>query len=92
MANPATSNAIGEAVYIRTDVPNYVEEKKPFRSLEEMIDICTSQFDNLTLEKIFIFATKNGSPVTLTLGFIASSRGRQLPKELLEGMKMLPHR
>jgi len=92
MADPTTTNAIGEAVYIRTDVPNYVEEKKPFRSLEEMVEICTSHFENMTLEKVIIFASKNGAPVSLTLGFIASSRGRQLPKELLEGMKMLPRR
>jgi hypothetical protein len=87
-----TSNAIGEAVFIRTDVPQYLEAKKSFRTLDEMIDICTTTYPKETLEKIVVFASKGGQPVTLTLGFIASSRGRELPAALREAMKMLPRR
>ncbi len=91
MADSAT-NAIGEAIYVRTDVPQYLEEKIPFRTLEELIDICTTAYPDKTLDKIAVVATKGGLPVTLTLGFIAASRGRQLPQALLEAMKMLPRR
>lgn len=71
--NPA-SYAIGQAVFIRTDVPDYVEETVPFKSLEEMVQVCTEPRANMTLEKIVVFSMADGEATALTLGFISASR------------------
>ena len=75
------SYAIGQAVYIRTDTPDYAEETIPFRNLEEMVKICSSPHPNMTLEKVVVYSMVKGEPVALTLGFVASSRG-QKPNDL----------
>jgi hypothetical protein len=75
--------AIGQAVFIRTDTPDYAEETIPFRNLEEMVALCSRPHPNMTLEKVLVFSLVNGEPVALTLGFIASSKG-QRPNDLQE--------
>ncbi len=68
---------MGEAVFIRTDTPDYAEETMPFTSLEEMVSICSACHPNLTLERIIIHSMAQGVPCALTLGFVAASRGRR---------------
>lgn len=87
-----TTNAIGEAVYIRTDVPSYAEERIPFSTLEELVEVCTTVQPNLTLEKVIIYSLAGDAPRSLTLGYISASKGRRMPVELIEGLKMLPPR
>jgi hypothetical protein len=79
MKNPAY--AVGQAVYIRTDTPDYAEHTIPFQSLEEMVTICSQAHPNLTLEKIIVYAMPENEPVALTLGFISATKG-QRPGEL----------
>ncbi len=74
--NPA-SYAIGQAVFIRTDVPDYVEETIPFKSLEEMVKVCVEPREHMTLEKIVVFSMVNHEATALTLGFISASRGQK---------------
>ena len=74
--------AIGQAVFIRTDVLDYAEESIPFRNLEEMVRVCTESYPNLSLEKIIIYSMVNEDPVALTLGFMAASKGLR-PKHLV---------
>lgn len=80
------AHAIGQAVFIRTDVMDYAEDAVPFRTLEEMIQICTTPRADRMLEKVLVFAMDGELPVSLTLGFIAASKGRRpgLPQGLLE--------
>ena len=73
--------AIGQAVFIRTDTPDYAEESLAFKSLEEMVQMCSQSRPNLVLEKVIIFAMPEGEPIALTLGFIAATKG-QRPKNL----------
>ena len=73
--------AIGQAVFIRTDTPDYAEESTAFKSLEEMVQLCSQSRPNLVLEKVVIFAMPEGEPVALTLGFIAATKG-QRPENL----------
>lgn len=73
--------AIGQAVFIRTDTPDYEEETIPFKTLEEMVELCTRRRSNLTLEKVVVYSLVNGDPTALTLGFISASQG-QRPEEL----------
>jgi hypothetical protein len=75
------SYAIGQAVFIRTDVPDYVEETVPFKSLDEMIQVCIESRDNMTLEKIVVFSMANGEATALTLGFISASRSQSSADE-----------
>lgn len=72
--NPA-SYAIGQAVFIRTDTPDYVEETFPFKSLEEMVKVCIEPRENMTLEKVVVFSMVNHEATAVTLGFISASRG-----------------
>lgn len=74
--NPS-AYAIGQAVFIRTDVPDYVEETVPFKSLEEMVKVCTEPHEHMTLEKIVVFSMTGNEPTALTLGFISASKGHR---------------
>ena len=71
------SYAIGQAVFIRTDTPDYSEETIPFKTLEEMVRICATPRDHLTLDKIMIYSMLDGEPQALMLGFMSSSKGKQ---------------
>jgi len=42
-----------------------------------MVKICSTNHENLTLEKIIVFAMPGGEPVALTLGFISASKGQR---------------
>ena len=67
--------SIGQAVFVRTDVPDYAEETVSFKNLAEMVEICSSPRPNLILEKIVVFSMVKNEPVALTLGFVSSSKG-----------------
>jgi len=69
------SYAIGQAVFLRTDTPDYAEETIPFKTLEELVKICSTPQDNLTLDKFMIYSLVNGEPHAVMLGFMSSSRG-----------------
>ena len=69
--------AIGQAVFIRTDTPDYAEESIPFQTLEAMVDVCSKHHPNLTLEKIIVYAMPDNEPVALTLGFISATKGER---------------
>jgi hypothetical protein len=76
--NPETpAYAVGQAVFIRTDTPDFTEESLAFKSLEEMVQICSECRPNLVLEKVIIFAMPEGEPFALTLGFIAATKGQR---------------
>ena len=69
------ANAVGQAVYIRTDSPDYIEVVRPFRSLQDLVEICTQSQTNLSLEKILVFAAQNGETCAVTLGFVSAALG-----------------
>jgi len=79
-----SSYAIGQAVFIRTDVPDYLEETVPFKSLEELVKVCTIPRENMTLEKIVVFSMVNNDAVALTLGFISASIGHRPDTKIKE--------
>ena len=66
---------IGEAVFIRTDTPDYLEEPRPFFSLDELVELCSQIQQQTILERIVLFGSKNGRRHSLTLGFISASEG-----------------
>lgn len=72
-----SSYAIGQAIFIRTDSADYLEEVMAFRDLEEMVSICSKSHSNLILEKVVVYAMTEGEPCALTLGFIASTKGQR---------------
>ena len=67
--------AIGQAVFIRTDTPDYAEETIPFKTLAELVTICSASHENLTLDKLMIYSMVQGEPHAVMLGFMSSSRG-----------------
>ena len=69
--------AIGQAVFIQTDTADYAETTIPFRTLEEMVAVCSQRHTNLTLERILVYAMSGGEPCSLTLGFIAATKGQR---------------
>ena len=68
---------IGQAVFIRTDTPDYAEETIPFKDLEELVLVCSQVHDNLVLEKILVYAITDGEPCAVTLGFVSASKGQR---------------
>ncbi|MDX1953444.1 MAG: hypothetical protein SFY81_14800 [Verrucomicrobiota bacterium] len=69
--------AIGQAVFIRTDTPDYLEESIPFQTIEEMVRVCSRSYPNLTLEKVVLYSMIDNEACALTLGFISSSKGQR---------------
>ena len=51
-----SENATGQAVFIRTDVLEYLEINFPFQTLEEMVKICSEPKPGLTLERVIVFS------------------------------------
>lgn len=74
---PEKGYAIGQAVFIRTDTPDYAEETIPFKDLEEMVGICSQVHSNLTLEKVIVYSMFNEEPCALTLGFISATKAQR---------------
>ena len=77
MSLDSPAYAVGQAVFIRTDTPDYAEQVVPFRSLEEMVRICSESRPNLVLEKVIVYAMPDGEPCASTLGFIAATKGQR---------------
>jgi hypothetical protein len=73
----SSAYAIGQAVYIRTDTPDYEEESIPFKSLEDMVRICCQARPNMMLEKVIVYAMADNEPCALTLGFVSSTKGQR---------------
>lgn len=71
--------AIGQAVYVRTDLPDYAEETVPFKTLDELIQICSTPRPDRILEKIIMYSLPGERPVAVTLGFLAATHGQHAP-------------
>lgn len=78
--------AIGQAVYIRTDSPDFEEVSVPFRTLGELVEVCSRPRENLTLDKVIVYAMPGGEPHAITLGFLSASKGAR-PGELEDLLK-----
>ena len=79
------SYAIGQAVFIRTDTPDFAEETIPFKTLEELVQICSTPREHMTLDKIMVYSMIGSEPHALMLGFLSSSKGQQPGMPSLEG-------
>jgi len=71
------SYAIGQAVFIRTDTPDYEEEAVPFQTLEELVKICSQPRCSCVLEKVIVYAMPEGEACAVTLGFVAATKGQK---------------
>ena len=72
-----SSYAIGQAVFIRTDTPDYAEETIPFKTLEELVRICSTAYPDMTLDKIMIYSMVKAEPCAVMLNFMSSSKGQR---------------
>lgn len=68
---------IGQAVYVRTDSPDYIEVVRPFKTLEDLFEICVRPPANLALEKVMVFSSMAGKSCAVTLGSISTAMGVQ---------------
>jgi hypothetical protein len=71
------SYAVGQAVFLRTDTPEYDEEAVPFQTLDELVKICSQPRADRVLEKVIIYAMPEGEPCAVTLGFVAATKGQK---------------
>ena len=85
MSSETPAYAVGQAVFIRTDTPDFAEESFAFKNLDELVQICSQSHSNLVLEKVIIFAMPEGEPFALTLGFIAATKGQRPGNSTVEG-------
>ena len=72
---PTSDYAIGQAVFIRTDVPDYSETAIPFKTLGELVKLCSEPRADMVLDKVVIYAMPGGEPRAVTLGFVSASKG-----------------
>ena len=72
------AHAVGQAIFLRTGIPDYVEVSLPFQTLEELVRLCSEPRPGLTLERVVVFAMQDGQPSALTLGFVSASKGTRL--------------
>lgn len=77
MTADESAYAIGQAVFLRTDSLDYAEDVIPFRSLDEMVRICSQRYPNQILDKLVVYSMAEGEPCALTLGFVASTKGHR---------------
>ena len=77
MSMEPSAYAIGQAIFIRTDTADYEEKVIPFRTLEEMVELCSRSHSHLILEKVVVYSLAEGEPCALTLGFVAASKGQR---------------
>lgn len=71
----APSYTIGQAVFVRTVGPDYAEETVPFKTLDDLIAICTTPRPGCLLETIILQGLDGELPLAVTLTFLAASRG-----------------
>ena len=81
------SYAIGQAVFIKTDTPDYAEETIPFKNLDELVRICATPHENLSLDKIMIYSMVDGEPNALMLSFMSCSKGQSPGAPFLEAQE-----
>jgi hypothetical protein len=74
----SSSYAIGQAVFIRTDTPDFAEETIPFKTLDDLVRICATPREHMTLDKVVMYSLVEGEPHSLMLSFLSASKG-QLP-------------
>ena len=67
--------AIGQAVFVRTDVPDYAEVTVPFQGLGELVRLCSEPRPGMLLDKVIIYATVGEEPRSINLSFLSASRG-----------------
>ncbi len=67
--------AIGQAVFIRTDTPDYEEESIPFKTLGDMVKLCSEPRADMVLDKIVVYAMPDGTAHAVTLGFVSATKG-----------------
>lgn len=67
--------AIGQAVFIRSDTPDYEEETIPFKTLSDLVKLCSEPREDMVLDKIVIYAMPNGDAHAVTLGFVSATKG-----------------
>ena len=77
MSSSSNAYAIGQAVFIRTDTPDYAEETIPFKTLEELVNICSIPHENMTLDKIMIYSMVQNEPIAVMLNYTSSSKAQR---------------
>ena len=69
---------IGQAIFLRTDTPDYAEEIVVFRNLEEMVTLCSRSRANLVLDKVIVYSMVDAEPCALTLSFVSATKGQRV--------------
>jgi len=67
--------AIGQAVYIRTDLPDYREVTIPFQTLSQLVRICSEPKPDMLLDKVVFYALVNEEARSVTMSFLSASKG-----------------
>jgi hypothetical protein len=71
----APDYAIGQAVYIRTDLPDYLEVTIPFHTLSQLVRICSEPKPDMLLDKVVFYALVNEEARSVTMSFLSASKG-----------------
>jgi len=64
----------GQAIFVRTDTPDFEEQVITFSTLEEMVRVCSEPRPNMVLEKVVVSAMPDQEVCGLTFGFLAATK------------------
>ena len=67
--------AIGQAIYLRTDVPDYPEVAFPIQTVGELVRICSAPKPDMLLDKVVFYATIDEETRSVALSFLSASKG-----------------
>jgi hypothetical protein len=67
-------HAIGQAIFVRTDVPDFPETTVPFQTLGELVTVCSEVRPGMLLDKVVIYATIGEDARSVTLRFMSAGK------------------
>lgn len=67
-------HAIGQAIFVRTDVPDFSEVTVPFQTLGELVAVCSEGRAGMLLDQVIIYATVGDDPRSVALRFMSAGK------------------
>lgn len=67
-------HAVGQAIFVRTDVPEFPEVTVPFQTLGELVTVCSEARPGMLLDKVVIYATVDEDSRAVALRFMSAGK------------------
>ena len=72
-----SAEPLAQAIFIRTDLPEYGEEVIRARDLQELMDVCSQNHSHCTLDRVLIRSRGEPHGQELVLKFVSVTKAKQ---------------